>query len=77
MRLVTFRLASGGPPTLGAQLPDGAVLDLAQASGGAAESRDELRVFGDEGTLHLLEQTQLFFGERHDFLPLTMTYHQV
>ncbi|HEY7739394.1 MAG TPA: fumarylacetoacetate hydrolase family protein [Steroidobacteraceae bacterium] len=36
MRLVTFRLESGGPPALGAQLPDGAVLDLARASGGAA-----------------------------------------
>jgi 2-keto-4-pentenoate hydratase/2-oxohepta-3-ene-1,7-dioic acid hydratase in catechol pathway len=36
MRLVTFRHASGGPPRPGAQLADGAVLDLFQASGRAA-----------------------------------------
>jgi 2-keto-4-pentenoate hydratase/2-oxohepta-3-ene-1,7-dioic acid hydratase in catechol pathway len=36
MRLVTFRQPSGGAPRPGAQLTDGAVLDLLLASGGAA-----------------------------------------
>jgi 2-keto-4-pentenoate hydratase/2-oxohepta-3-ene-1,7-dioic acid hydratase in catechol pathway len=36
MRLVTFRTQSGSPPRPGAQLADGAVLDLFQASAGAA-----------------------------------------
>ncbi|MGQ0429445.1 MAG: fumarylacetoacetate hydrolase family protein [Gammaproteobacteria bacterium] len=36
MRLVTFRPESGSPPRPGAQLPDGSVLDLRQASREAA-----------------------------------------
>ncbi|MBX3702695.1 MAG: fumarylacetoacetate hydrolase family protein [Steroidobacteraceae bacterium] len=36
MQLVTYRPASAGPPKLGAQLADGAVLDLAAAAGGAS-----------------------------------------
>ena len=36
---------------------------------GAPHRRRELGVLGDQGALHLLEQTQLFFRERHGDLP--------
>ena len=38
---------------------------------GAAKGGGELGVLLDEGALHLLEQSQLFLGERHGFLPST------
>ena len=39
------------------------------AQRGAAQGGGELRVLLDEGALHLLEQSQLLFGEWHRFLP--------
>ena len=33
------------------------------------ERRDELGVLLGKRLLHLLQQTELLFGERHDFLP--------
>ena len=38
------------------------------AQRGAAQRGGELRVLLDEGALHLLEQSQLLFGERHGVL---------
>ena len=39
---------------------------------GAAQSGGELGVLLDEGALHLLQRSKLFFGERHGVLPSTV-----
>ena len=68
IRLATTPVISTAMPTTKHDAGEDRAAAGQAAQRGAAQRGGELGVLLDEGALHLLEQSQLLFGERHGVL---------